>query len=241
MNCLTLTLEAARPFLSLILPVLDEAATIVVHLAALQELRQRGVELLLVDGGSRDGTPELARPAVDRLLEAPRGRALQMNAGAAASRGEVLLFLHADTTLPPLADALIRNAIAAGAGWGRFDVRIDGVQPLLRVVERMMNWRSRLSGIATGDQAIFVRRDLFERVGGYPELPLMEDIALCKRLKRVARPLCLRERVITSGRRWQKHGVLPTIYLMWRLRASYFLGADPQQLAIRYGYLPPRH
>jgi rSAM/selenodomain-associated transferase 2 len=196
------------------------------------------VELIVVDGGSGDGTVELARPAADRLLDAPRGRATQMNAGAEASRGEVLLFLHADTTLPPAADDLIRSAIAAGAAWGRFDVRIDGRQPLLRVVERMMNWRSRWSGIATGDQAIFVRRDLFERVGGYPELPLMEDIALSKRLKRFAPPACLRQRVITSGRRWEKHGVLRTILLMWRLRASYFLGADPQQLAIRYGYVP---
>ncbi len=238
---LTLKNQTARPFLSLILPVLDEAATLAVQLAALQELRQRGVELLLVDGGSSDGTPELARPAVDRLLAAPRGRAAQMNAGAAASAGEVLLFLHADTTLPPAADVLIGDAIAAAAAWGRFDVRIDGRQPLLRVVERMMNWRSRLSGIATGDQAIFVRRDVFERVGGYPDQPLMEDIALCKRLKRVSRPACLREQVSTSGRRWAKHGVLSTIFLMWRLRASYFLGADPQQLAIRYGYAPHRH
>jgi rSAM/selenodomain-associated transferase 2 len=227
-----------RPFLSLILPVLNEAATLPAQLAALQGLRTRGTELIVVDGGSGDGTAELARPAADRLLDAPRGRATQMNAGAKASRGEVLLFLHADTTLPPAADDLIRSAIATGAAWGRFDVRIDGRQPLLRIVERMMNWRSRLSGIATGDQAIFVRRDLFERVDGYPELPLMEDIALSKRLKRFAPPACLRQRVITSGRRWEKHGVLRTILLMWRLRASYFLGADPQQLAIRYGYVP---
>jgi rSAM/selenodomain-associated transferase 2 len=161
-----------------------------------------------------------------------------MNAGARASRGEALLFLHADTTLPPAADALIGAAIAVGAAWGRFDVRIDSRQPLLRSVEAMMNWRSRLTGIATGDQAIFVRREVFERVGGFPELPLMEDIALSKRLKQVARPACLRAQVVTSARRWEKHGVLRTIFLMWRLRASYFFGADPRQLAIRYGYLP---
>ncbi|HMW55878.1 MAG: TIGR04283 family arsenosugar biosynthesis glycosyltransferase [Candidatus Accumulibacter phosphatis] len=227
-----------RPFLSLILPVLNEAATICEQLALLQELRSRGVELLLVDGGSCDGTPDLARPGVDRLLESPRGRATQMNAGAHASQGEVLLFLHADTTLPPAADELIRAAMTANVAWGRFDVRIDGHQPLLRVVESMMNWRSRLSGIATGDQGIFVRREVFERLGGYPELPLMEDIALSRQLRRIARPACLRERVLTSGRRWQKHGVLRTILLMWHLRASYFFGADPQQLAIRYGYRP---
>ncbi|MEF8715317.1 MAG: TIGR04283 family arsenosugar biosynthesis glycosyltransferase [Accumulibacter sp.] len=229
-----------RPFLSLILPVLNEAATICAQLALLQQLRSGGVELLLVDGGSCDGTPDLAGPWVDRLLESPRGRATQMNAGAHASQGEVLLFLHADTTLPPAADELIQAAMTDDVVWGRFDVRIDGHQPLLRVVESMMNWRSRLSGIATGDQGIFVRREVFERLGGYPELPLMEDIALSRQLKRIARPVCLHERVLTSGRRWQKHGVLRTILLMWCLRASYFLGADPQQLAIRYGYLPRR-
>ena len=226
-----------RPFLSVVVPVLNEAATLGAQLAALQELRNRGAELLLVDGGSSDGTRELARPLVDRLLEAPRGRAVQMNAGAQASQGEVLLFLHADSRLPPAADDRLRSALVAGAAWGRFDVRIDGRHRLLRVVERMMNWRSRLSGIATGDQAIFVRREVFIALGGYPELPLMEDIALSKRLKRLGRPACLRAVVVTSGRRWEQHGVLRTIVLMWRLRASYFLGADPQQLAIRYGYV----
>jgi rSAM/selenodomain-associated transferase 2 len=226
-----------RPFLSVVVPVLNEAATLGAQLTALQELRGRGAELLLVDGGSSDGTRELARPLVDRLLEAPRGRAVQMNAGAQASQGEVLLFLHADTRLPPAADERLRSALVAGAAWGRFDVRIDGRHRLLRVVERMMNWRSRLSGIATGDQAIFVRREVFIALGGYPELPLMEDIALSKRLKRLGRPACLRAVVVTSGRRWEQHGVLRTIVLMWRLRASYFLGADPQQLAIRYGYV----
>ncbi|WP_300320839.1 TIGR04283 family arsenosugar biosynthesis glycosyltransferase [Accumulibacter sp.] len=230
--------SSERPRLSLVLPVLDEAATVARHLAALQALRARGAELLVVDGGSADGTADLARPAVDRLIDSPRGRAVQMNAGASASRGDVLLFLHADTMLPPAADELIHRAIAAGASWGRFDVRIDGRHRLLRVVERMMNWRSRLTGIATGDQAIFVRRDVFLAVGAYPELPLMEDIALSKRLRQVAPPACLRESVTTSGRRWEKRGVLRTIVLMWRLRAGYFLGADPQTLAVRYGYLP---
>lgn len=232
--------DTDRPFLSLILPVLDEAATICIQLATLQEFRRRGAEVLVVDGESSDGTAMLAGPLADGLITSPRGRAVQMNAGAEESRGEVLLFLHADTRLPAAADALIRGAILAGAAWGRFDVRIDGRSPLLRVVARMMNWRSRLTGIATGDQAIFVRRDVFRGVGGYPELPLMEDIALSKRLKRHGRPACLGERVITSGRRWEKHGVWRTILLMWRLRASYFFGADPQRLALRYGYRQPR-
>lgn len=225
-------------WLSVIVPVLDEAVTIAAHLAGLAALRRQGAELLVVDGGSTDETPRLAHPLADRVLASARGRAAQMNAGAAASRGEVLLFLHADTGLPPAAAELIHAALAAGAAWGRFDVRIDGAQPLLRVVERMMNWRSRLTGIATGDQAIFVRREVFERVGGFPDLPLMEDIALAKRLKRVGHPACLRQTVYTSARRWQKHGVLRTILLMWRLRASYFFGADPRRLAIRYGYSP---
>jgi rSAM/selenodomain-associated transferase 2 len=231
--------RAITPFLSIILPVLDEAALLDDRLAALEVYRRRGAEILVVDGGSRDGTPVIARPAVDRVLESPRGRATQMNAGAAASRGEVLLFLHADTQLPPDADTAIRRALAEDrAVWGRFDVRIDSTHLLLRVVESLMNRRSRWSGIATGDQAIFVRREAFLAVGGFPELPLMEDIALSKRLKRLARPACLRERVRTSGRRWERHGVLRTILLMWSLRLGYFLGADPRWLAIRYGYTP---
>ena len=235
------TTPQERPFLSLILPVLDEAATVAMHLAGLQGLRARGAELLVVDGGSSDGTAALAVPGADQVLAAPCGRALQMNAGARVSRGEVLLFVHADTALPPDAEALVRAAIAEGAVWGRFDVRIDGRHPMLRVVETMMNWRSRLTGIATGDQAIFVRRDTLLAVGGFPELPLMEDIALSRRLKSITRPACLRARVSTSARRWEKNGVLRTIFLMWRLRASYFLGADPQQLALRYGYAPRPH
>lgn len=228
------------PSLSLIVPVLNEASTVVAQLQAVQAFRVRGAEVVLVDGGSCDATAELARPVVDQLIESARGRATQMNAGARASRGRILLFLHADTTLPPEADNLIQQAVDNGVSWGRFDVRIDAPHPLLRVVERMMNWRSRLTGIATGDQAIFVCRDVFDSVGGYPELPLMEDIALSSRLKRIARPACLRERVVTSGRRWQTHGVWRTVFLMWRLRASYYCGVDPRQLAIRYGYVPGR-
>jgi rSAM/selenodomain-associated transferase 2/rSAM/selenodomain-associated transferase 1 len=224
--------------LSIIVPVLNEGATIAAQLAALQPLRAAGAEIVLVDGGSGDGTADLARALVNRLIVAPRGRAVQMNAGARASRGEVLLFLHADTILPAAAVALVLHAIDGGAQWGRFDVRIDGRHPLLRVVERMMNCRSRLSGVATGDQAMFVRREVFERIGGFPEIPLMEDIALSTQLRKIARPACLREPVTTSGRRWEKHGVWRTILLMWRLRAAYFFGADPQQLAIRYGYAP---
>jgi rSAM/selenodomain-associated transferase 2 len=227
--------------LAIILPVLNEAATLPVALAALQPFRSHDVQIIVVDGGSDDGTSALAGPFADHVLSAPRGRASQMNAGAAAGQVDVLLFLHADTRLPPTALADVRDAIGGGTLWGRFDVRIDSSHPLLRVVERMMNLRSRLTGIATGDQALFVRRDVFEQLGGFPDLPLMEDIAFTTALRKRARPACLRSRVTTSARRWEKHGVLRTVALMWRLRAAYFFGTDPAQLAIRYGYAPRRH
>lgn len=227
-----------HPEISIIIPVLDEATRIVDRLQALQVLRTQGVELIVVDGGSADGTAALVAPLADRVLAAPRGRAAQMNLGANASRGRVLLFLHADTTLPDTALQAVLAAAANGASWGRFDVRIDGRHPLLRVVEVMMNWRSRLTGIATGDQAIFVLREVFEKVGGYADLPLMEDIALSATLKRLAPPACLRETVTTSARRWEMHGVLRTVLMMWWLRAAHFLGANPARLARRYGYRP---
>jgi rSAM/selenodomain-associated transferase 2 len=230
------------PFLSVIIPVLNEGAVIRPRLEALQSLRRQGAELIVVDGGSSDeteNTVDLARPLVDQLIASARGRAMQMNAGAAGGTGAVLLFLHIDTSLPDSAFEAIRSAIEGGARWGRFDVRIEGRHPLLPLVARLMNWRSRLTGIATGDQAIFVRRDLFDELGGYPPLALMEDIAFSAKLKRIGAPACLRQCVVTSGRRWEKNGVLRTIVLMWRLRAAFFFGADPEQLAIRYGY-PPR-
>jgi rSAM/selenodomain-associated transferase 2 len=220
--------------LSIVVPVLNEAPHIQATLSALQPLRQRGAEVLVVDGGSQDATARLARPLADQVTEAPRGRARQMNAGAALAQGQVLLFLHADTLLPPDADQLVQGAMARGAGWGRFDVRITGKAWMLTVVASMMNLRSRLSGIATGDQALFVRRDLFERVGGFPDQPLMEDIELCLRLRQEARPACLRAKVTTSGRRWENRGVWRTIVLMWRLRWRYWRGETPERLAQAY-------
>jgi rSAM/selenodomain-associated transferase 2 len=224
--------------LSIILPVLNEGEGIEAALARLGPLRERGAEVIVVDGGSRDGTPDRARGLADRVLAAPRGRGAQMNAGAAEARGEVLLFLHADTRLPDYADNLVMKAVRSGQPWGRFDVAIEGRHPLLSVVATLMNRRSRATGIATGDQAIFVERRMFEEVGRFPDIPLMEDIALTKRLKRLSRPACLEARVATSGRRWEKNGVLRTILLMWRLRLAYFLGADPHALARAYGYTP---
>ena len=225
--------------LSIIIPALNEAAGIAVTLAALQPFRARGVEVIVVDGGSGDGTIECARALADRVLGAPCGRAVQMNAGAAAASGDALLFLHADTILPPGADELVLYGLSdTGRTWGRFDITIEGSNPLLRIVSGMMNWRSQITGIATGDHAIFVTHEAFKTAGGYPAIPLMEDIALSKRLKRIGRPLCLAARARTSGRRWTKHGVVRTILLMWRLRFSYWRGADPAALALRYGYRP---
>ncbi len=227
--------------LSTIVPTLNEAAGIVAHLATLQPLRRRGGEVIVVDGGSADDTLKLAGPLVDQVITARRGRAAQMNAGARSASGDVLLFLHADTRLPEGADSLLKRVLTDERWeWGRFDVVIEGTHPLLRLVAWSMNRRSRLTGIATGDQALFVRRKAFARVGGFPDLPLMEDIALSRRLKRLGRPLCLGERVTTSGRRWERRGVLRTIVLMWQLRAWYWLGADPSQLARAYADSPER-
>lgn len=223
---------------SVIVPCLDEAAGIVTALAALAPLRTRGHEVIVVDAGS-DDTGDLARPLADRVLRAPRGRAVQMNRGAAAASGDLLLFLHADTRLPEGADRCIVEGLArSGCAWGRFDVRLSGRHPLLRLIERFMGWRSRLTGIATGDQGIFVARGAFEVVGGFPEIALMEDVALSKRLRRGGRPLCLRETVVTSSRRWEESGIVRTVLLMWWLRLRYFLGADPRRLARDYGYRP---
>jgi rSAM/selenodomain-associated transferase 2 len=221
--------------LSIIMPVLDEVEGIAAALDALAYLRARGTEVIVVDGGSRDTTVQQARPRADRVILASRGRAPQMNAGAEQASGDVLLFLHADTRVPADVDHVVLKGLErSGRVWGRFDVKIDGRSPVLLVVAWFMNLRSRLTGIATGDQATFVRRSAFQAVGGFPAIALMEDIALCKQLRRVSRPLCLRERVTTSGRRWEARGVLRTIVLMWRLRLLYFLGARPERLARLY-------
>jgi len=221
--------------LSIVVPVLDEAEGIVATLASLAPLRARGAELIVVDGGSRDATVARAQALADRVIEGPRGRARQMNAGAAVARGPTLLFLHADTRLPEDADRLIASALGvAPLAWGRFDVAIEGHSRMLPVVAAMMNARSRLSGIATGDQAMFMTRAAFEAAGGFPDQPLMEDIELSARLKRLSTPVCLRERVLTSGRRWEQRGVWRTIVLMWRLRLLYALGVRADRLAPWY-------
>lgn len=225
--------------LSVIVPTLNEADGIQAQLASLEPLRRRGHEVIVADGGSADGTAELALALADKVIHAAPGRAVQMNAGAAVARGEVLLFLHADTRLPAQADALVLQVLAiSGKAWGRFDVSIEGRSLWFPLIAWAMNRRSRLTGIATGDQALFVKRAVFAQVGGFPAIALMEDIALSGRLKHLGRPVCLHERVITSGRRWERHGVFRTLLTMWRLRLAFFFGADPARLAREYGYVP---
>ncbi|MDX1604627.1 MAG: TIGR04283 family arsenosugar biosynthesis glycosyltransferase [Candidatus Competibacterales bacterium] len=220
--------------LSVIIPVLNDSVPLARLLPELQPLRERDAEVIVVDGGGMDDELGSFAALTDQILRSARGRARQMNAGARIARGRVLWFLHADTRLPADADWMIRDALASGRDWGRFDVRLSGYHPALRVVETLMNLRSRLTGIATGDQGLFVTRAAFKAVGGYPEIALMEDIALSQRLKRLSRPICLRARLITSSRRWERDGILRTVLLMWRLRLAYRLGANPDRLAQRY-------
>ena len=227
------TVARAIPRLSIIIPVIDEAERLAITLPSLASLRRAGHEIIVVDGGSRDNTRERVASLVDRVLITGRGRARQMNAGAAASDGDVLLFLHADSVLPNDAEAAIAQALGLSC-WGRFDVRLWGRERAFRVIETFMNLRSRLTGIATGDQAIFVEREAFRQVGGYPDIPLMEDVAICRLLKAIASPACLRQRVVTSARRWRGNGIVRTVFLMWRLRLAFALGADPARLARRY-------
>jgi len=201
----------------------------------LQKFRRKGVEFVIVDGGSTDATIELARPLCDVIVESPKGRAKQMNAGANQARGELLLFLHADTLLPDNFLFLIEQEWRKNKKlWGRFNVRLSGSHFSLRLIESCMNLRSRWTGIATGDQAIFVNAALFHELQGYPDIPLMEDIALSKALKKHSHPISLPEQVITSSRRWEKFGIWRTVFLMWQLRLAYFFGVNPRRLAVRY-------
>ena len=227
--------------LSIVVPVLDEAERIRKALAPLQPFRAAGHELLVVDGGSRDGTLDAAQPLADRVLPAPRGRAVQMNVGASVATGDVLLFLHADCRLPPGADVVIAGALARGRAWGRFDVTLDGDSHALPMVASCMNARSAATGICTGDQAMFVERAMFDAIGGFPALPLMEDIAISRTLKRFAGPPArLHERVVASGRRWDADGAWRTILSMWALRWAYWRGAKVRDLARRYYGVEPR-
>lgn len=221
--------------ISIVIPALNEAGGIAATLGALQTLRAQGHELIVVDGGSEDDTVDRAAALCDILLTAPRGRARQMNAGAYVASGDVLWFVHADTLAPERAAVDLLAALSRpGCEWGRFDVRLSGRRPLLRIVETAMNLRSRWTGIATGDQGLFVRRALFERLGGFPDILLMEDVAFSRLLKQQGAPACLSTRLVTSSRRWEQYGVLRTVFLMWRLRFAYWRGVSPRQLHAWY-------
>ena len=224
---------------SIIIPVFNEAEGLPGLLGHLASICGRNTEVIVVDGGSEDGFWQAASRAGAQVIHSERGRARQMNAGAAVAKGDVFLFLHADTALPSSAEQTIETAIQRGGGvqenvWGRFDVCISGHPFMLRVIASLMNWRSRLSGIATGDQAMFMTRHAFKAVGGFPDQPLMEDIELSKRLLALYKPVCLADRVVTSGRRWETHGVWKTIWLMWRLRWLYWRGVPADELAKAY-------
>ena len=221
----------------IVVPVFNEALVLprLIHdLTTLNEIANPSFELVFVDGGSTDNTMALIVDAGLRVIKSAKGRAWQMNAGAAQTTGDLLLFLHADTQLPENALAAISSNMLGNTCWGRFDVRITGKSWMLGVVSRMMNWRSRLTGIATGDQAMFMTRGAFQKIGGFPEQALMEDVEASRRLRQLSRPACIASPVITSGRRWETRGVLTTIVLMWRLRWAYWRGQDPQQLAKLY-------
>ena len=218
---------------SVVIPTLNEAATLGQMLSLVRTAGE--CELVVVDGGSRDDTLTIARLHADLVLGASRGRARQMNVGARAATGEALLFLHADSILPCQFPQQLQIAFAdAAVVGGRFDVRLDAEGWQFRMIETLMNIRSRLSRISTGDQAIFVRRDVFHHLGGFPDLELMEDIEFSRRLKRAGKIACLRDRVTTSARRWRRDGVFRTIGLMWMLRLAYFLGVPPHQLKMFY-------
>ncbi len=220
---------------SIIMPVLNEAENIELSLQALQSYRQQGHELIVIDGNSQDNTVELASNLCDKLISSSVGRARQMNAGAEQASGNILLFLHADTHLPDNAMHHITNSIMKkNKVWGRFDVKLSGSHALLRLVAIMINLRSRLTGIATGDQCMFVRRDIFHKIKGFTEIPLMEDISLSRALLAQSSPVCLPTKVMTSSRRWEQKGIVYTILLMWYLRLAYFLGKPPEVLAQIY-------
>lgn len=223
-----------KPLLSVVIPVRNEAQALPLLLDDLAALRAAGAELIVVDGGSTDDTCELLLGRVDQLLRTSPGRALQMNAGAAVARGEYLWFVHADTRVSAEALKALQNALSERPLWGRFDVRLSGTGLVLRVIGAMINLRSRLTGIASGDQGIFVVRERFEALGGYAMMPLMEDLQLCGRLKAQARPRCVRPPLSTSSRRWEQHGVWRTVVLMWCLRIAYYCGVSPEKLARQY-------
>jgi rSAM/selenodomain-associated transferase 2 len=220
--------------ISIIIPVLNEERNLSKALAELQSFRCAGHEIIVIDGGSVDRSLELAHEMADIVLVSKAGRALQMNSGAAVATGEVFLFLHADTSLPGNAVELVSFFYPGKYLWGRFDIRLSSNRKIFRLIEFLINWRSRLTSIATGDQVIFIEKKLFNKIGGFPEIALMEDIALSRSLKKISRPICLQHKVITSSRRWEQKGVITTVLLMWKLRLYYYFGVSPEKLSRLY-------
>lgn len=220
--------------LSIIIPVFNESVRITQCLIALQSLREQGHEIVVVDGGSDDDTLSLASPLSDILIKTKKSRAIQMNTGAAQATGECLLFLHVDTFLPANVAELFFQIDNCKKLWGRFDIKLSGTNFLFRIIETCMNVRSRLTGIMTGDQVLFISRELFSEVGGFPEIALMEDITISKKLLDLAKPVCLKEKVLSSSRRWEKNGIIKTVFKMWLLRLLYFFNFDINKLARMY-------
>lgn len=221
--------------ISVIIPTLNESTNIVTTLKQLQVLRKNGHKVLLADAGSTDDTVKLASPFVDEIIISKKGRAIQMNSAAFKTQSDVLWFLHADTLIPENADTVILNHLKnSRKAWGYFSIRLSGEHFLFRIIERMMNLRSKLSGIATGDQGIFIRQKYFKKLNGFAEIPLMEDIEISTRLKKISPPICLTQKLTTSSRRWEQQGIIKTILLMWRLRLAFFFGASTRKLAKRY-------
>ncbi len=219
--------------ISIIIPVLNEEANLVrlgEHLQTLAQLH----EIIIVDGGSRDNTLSVAYQLTDKVIVSHPGRAVQMNSGAEIASGELLLFLHADTFLPDDALQIISALSLEKNVWGRFDVRLSSNRFVFRLIETLMNLRSCMTAIVTGDQAMFVDKNLFQRVAGFPEIALMEDIEISRRLKKIVKPFCLKQKVITSSRRWENNGVVATVLLMWKLRLYYFFGVSPEKLKQLY-------
>jgi rSAM/selenodomain-associated transferase 2 len=221
--------------LSIIIPTLNEGENILPTLTCLDQLEKHTIEIILVDGGSQDNTLEISRPYVDTILTSGKGRARQMNLGAKHASGHILWFLHADSLIPDNADQLIINNLQqTHYAWGRFNIQLSGSKWVFRIIERFINTRSRLTSIATGDQGIFVLRKEFEKINGYADIPLMEDIELSKQLKKISSPACLKQTIMTSSRRWESNGIIKTVMLMWYLRFAYFTGTPAAKLAQLY-------
>ena len=225
--------------ISIIIPVYNEAESIEGFLQGLQVFRQYGHEIVLIDGKSEDDTASLARPYVDRMISSHRGRAQQLHLGAKMATGQVFLFLHADTQLPELADELILRSLGSGFYWGRFNIRLSGSSFLFRIIEKMMNWRSCMTGIATGDQALYMTKMIYQDVGGFPQIGLMEDIELCTQLSKWTKPDCLKQAVVSSSRRWENNGIVRTVFFMWKLRLQYYFGVSADKLQSKY--YPEQH